>query len=436
MNMKMNMKNLIPKDMRPITTLWATQLLSTLGSSMTSFALIVWAYQQEGSALSSALLAVCSYAPYVLMSIFAGALCDRWDRTKTLLICDALAACGTLAVAILLHTGGLQLWHLYLINALSGLMNTIQQPAADVTVTLLTPKSRLQRVASMRAFSTALTNILAPALASAMLLGLGMTAVLAFDLATFAAAFVSLAWLIPIPRTEKQDKGESLLDSAGVGLRYLKQHRGVLYLMLLLAGINLVASMFNATLPAMMLSRNGGSEAALATIQTVTGVAMLIGSLIASALPQPKSRVRMIMNALLLSMSTENFCLALGRSLPVWCLGAVLGWIAIPLMNTNMEALLRGYIPVELQGRVWATRNTFQFFTIPIGYLAGGWLVDNVFEPLMAAQPDGSWLRLLFGTGKGTGAAVLFLLLGFAGVIVCMTARHARAIWALEEDKA
>lgn len=432
----MNIKHLIPKDMRPITGLWLTQLLSTLGSSMTSFALIVWAYQQEGSALSSALLAVCSYAPYVLMSIFAGALIDRWDRKKTLLICDALAACGTLTIALLLHSGGLRLWHLYLINALSGLMNTIQQPAADVTVTLLTPKNRLQRVAGMRAFSNALTNILAPALASAMLLGLGMTAVLIFDLMTFAAAFVSLMWLIPIPRTDKQDKGESLMDSAKVGLKYLQQHRGVLYLMLLLAGINLVASMFNATLPAMMLSRNGGSEAALATIQTVTGVAMLAGSLIASVLPQPKSRVRVIMNALLLSMSTENFCLALGRSLPVWCVGAVLGWIAIPLMNTNMEALLRGYIPIDIQGRVWAARNTFQFFTIPVGYLLGGWLVDQVFEPLMAAQGADGWLTALFGQGKGSGAAALFLLLGFAGVIICLAARNNRAIRALEEEKA
>ena len=134
------MKWTFPRDMRPITTLWATQLLSTLGSSMTSFALIVWAYQQEGSALSSALLAVCSYAPYVLMSIFAGALIDRWDTKKTLLICDALAACGTLTIALLLHSGGLRLWHLYLINALSGLMNTIQQPASEVAVTAILPR--------------------------------------------------------------------------------------------------------------------------------------------------------------------------------------------------------------------------------------------------------------------------------------------------------
>ncbi len=66
-----------PAGMRPFLLLWSTQSLSALGSSMTSFALIVWSYQQQGSALTTSLLSVCSYAPYVAMSLFAGALCDR-----------------------------------------------------------------------------------------------------------------------------------------------------------------------------------------------------------------------------------------------------------------------------------------------------------------------------------------------------------------------
>ena len=85
---------------------------------------------------------------------------------------------------------------------------------------------------------------------------------------------------------------------------------------------------------------------------------------------------------------------------------------------------------------MWAARNTFQFFTIPVGYLLGGWLVDQVFEPLMAAQGADGWLTALFGQGKGSGAAALFLLLGFAGVIICLAARNNRAIRALEEEKA
>lgn len=107
---------------------------------MTGFALIVWSYRQQGSALSTAMLSVCTYAPYVLLSVFAGALSDRWGRKRTMLVCDTLAALSTVAVMALLATNRLQLWHLYGINAFNGLMNTVQQPAGDVAITLLTPR--------------------------------------------------------------------------------------------------------------------------------------------------------------------------------------------------------------------------------------------------------------------------------------------------------
>lgn len=141
--------------------------------------------------------------------------------------------------------------------------------------------------------------------------------------------------------------------------------------------------------------------------------------------------------ALLVSMSTENFLLALGHSMPVWCVGAVLGWLPIPLMNANLDVLFRTHIPVEMQGRVYAARNSLQFFTIPLGYLLGGALVDTVFEPFMAAQTPESLFGRLFGTGKGSGAAFLFLVLGFLGVAVCLCFRRSKPIRGLEaSDKA
>ena len=93
--------------LRSFLVLWATQSLSTLGSSMTSFALIIWSYEQEGSALMTALLTICSYTPYVLLSVFAGAISDRWDKKKIMLACDTAAAVCTLSIFFLLKTGRL-----------------------------------------------------------------------------------------------------------------------------------------------------------------------------------------------------------------------------------------------------------------------------------------------------------------------------------------
>ena len=240
-----------------------------------------------------------------------------------------------------------------------------------------------------------------PILATAVLGIAGMSAVIVFDLLTFAAAFVTLAWKIRIPETSGREwKRESLLTSAGQGIVYLRTERGIFGLILFLAAINLVASIYDAAFPAMMLSRKGGNETVMGMVNAVIGIATLVGSILASVLPKPKSRVRVICNSLLFAMSFENFMLALGRTPLIWCIGGFLGWIAIPLMNTNLDVILRTRIPLEMQGRVYSVRNSFQFFTIPIGYFLGGFLVDRVFEPMMAAQKEGSFLIRLFWRRK------------------------------------
>ena len=103
-------------------------------------------------------------------------------------------------------------------------------------------------------------------------------------------------------------------------------------------------------------------------------------------------------------------------------------------MSTNLEAIFRLTIPQQIQGRVFAARNTFQFFTIPLGYLLGGWLVDQVFEPFMAAQAADSLLSRCFGVGKGSGAALFFAVLWLAGIGVCLLMRLDQTVWRMERD--
>lgn len=124
------------KELRYFIILWLTQSFSSLGSAMTNFALVIWLYQDSGSALTTALLTVCSYAPYVVMSIFAGVISDKWNKKAVMLICDTFAAACTIAVFILLKTDTLEVWHLYILNGLNGLMNSVQALITFVTAFL------------------------------------------------------------------------------------------------------------------------------------------------------------------------------------------------------------------------------------------------------------------------------------------------------------
>ena len=177
-----------------------------------------------------------------------------------MLICDSLAAASTLVIGILLLQGTLEIWHLYILNAVNGCMNTLQQPSSEVAITLLTPKKQYARAGALRMFSNSLNTLLVPVFATSVYALFGMQTILLIDLISFSVAFTALAFFIRLPAVEAVSaiEKQSLLNGVKSGLHWLRENRGVLDLILYLAAINLVASTLDAALPYMLLMREGG----------------------------------------------------------------------------------------------------------------------------------------------------------------------------------
>ncbi len=413
------MKNRI-KQLRDFYIIWSTQSLSQLGSAITGFALTLWMYEKTGSALSTAALSICTYAPYIIMSIFAGAITDKFDKKKTMLICDLMAALTTVLVFVLYKTDTLTMWHLYAINAFSGLMNTVQQPASEVAYVLVVPKEHYQKTSGFQSLSRALISIGNPLIAAALYGLAGLDVVIAVDLVTFAIAFIALLFFIELPEIEnKASEDANVLKLAKEGLKFLKDTPLILTVILFMSGVNLTASSFDAVLPALVIPLAGNHVYGIVT--ACSGVAMVLGSFLPMVMPKPKDRVRVIYLTMLFSLGIENFILAFSRNPILWCIGQILGWVFVPLMAANQNVIMRNMIPVELQGRVYACRNTLQFFTIPIGLFLGGFFVDHICEPFMAMRSPGSFWTVLFGSGKGSGAALMMGILGVTGTVLCIT---------------
>ena len=200
----------------------------------------------------------------------------------------------------------------------------------------------------------------------------------------------------------------------------MRENPLIMALILFMSGVNLVASAFDAVLPGYVLPNPKGGSSVLGIVTSCSGIAMIVGSLAVSVLPKPKNRVKIIYLSMLFSLGTENFLLAFSREPLLWCIGQMIGWILVPIMNANLDVVLRTTIPMELQGRVYACRNTLQFFTIPIGLFIGGFMVDNVCGPFMRVYGNLSVLKTLFGSGKGSGAALMMLILGVSGSLICL----------------
>lgn len=221
------------KEMKIFLILWLTQSFSALGSSMTAYALIIWSYNQKGSALATASLMVCSYAPYVIFSVFAGALSDSWNKKFTMLVCDSITALTTIIVLVLLISNRLEIWHIYVINAVGGVMNTVQSPASEVAVTKILPEKYYQKVGGLRYMSNSANTILTPIITTAVIGFFGLEAVICIDLITFAAAFLTLLLFIKIPEDNKRsEERDNFIRSVKSGVIWLKNQQGVFTLIL------------------------------------------------------------------------------------------------------------------------------------------------------------------------------------------------------------
>jgi len=267
--------------------------------------------------------------------------------------------------------------------------------------------------------SRSLISILNPLIATALYAFAGLNGVIAVDIGSFVIAFIVLLGFIHIPES-KSERKENVLVLAKEGIGFLKNNLMILTLIVFMSGVNLVASAFDAALPGFVLPNPKGGQAVLGIVTSCSGIAMIFGSLLVSVLPKPKDRVRVVYWTMLFSVGSENLLLAFSREPVLWCIGQIIGWTLVPVMGANLDVILRTTIPVELQGRVYACRNTLQFFTIPIGLFLGGFMVDRVCEPFMAEYGHLAVLRTLFGIGKGSGAALVMFILGVGGILICM----------------
>lgn len=427
------------KELRLFMIIWFGQLISSVGSAMTSFALIIWAYELTGKAGTLAMLGFYSCITFVLASLVAGGYVDRWDRRKVMMISDLGAGMMTLLLLLLYLSGKLQIWHLYMVEGVSGVFRAFQSPAYFASVTLIVPPKHLMRVNGMNSLSNYASTALAPIFAGLLLHWTGIKMIFLVDLATMFFAVFTLM-MVQIPRPAEMEK--STLDIRGAlreskfGISYIRRHPGLLGILCVHFCINLFGTIsYFAVLSPMILARSGGDTMALSAIQTIMGVGGIVGALLVSVWGGTRKKIHTYLASTAISFFVCDFLLAVGRTLPIWMVAGAFSTITIPFITSPYYAIWQMKIPPEIQGRVFSVRDMFQIASQPVGYLVGGFLADMVFEP---AMNPGGWLapalQGLVGSGPGAGMASMFLLTCVLGTMTGLSGFFIPAIRNVETD--
>lgn len=404
------------------TVIWIGQVFSLLGTSMTGFALAIWAWELTGQATALALLGFFGFAPLVIASPVAGALVDRHSRKKVMILADFAAGLPTVGVLLLYTAGNLQIWQLYIANAIAGTFQSFHFPAYSAAVTMMLPKKHYGRASGMLSVADFSSMIVAPVVAALLLTIINLSGVLMIDIATFTFA-IGMLLLVHIPQPTVTDAGKrsvgSIWKESFYGFRYIYERPSLLGLQLVFFFSNLVASVGNTLTAPMILARTGNDTIALGSVMSAFGVGGLVGSVLLSFWGGPKRKVHGVLLGMAFSSLFGQFLVGLGRVPVVWAVAFFLAMLFLPITNGSNQAIWQAKVAPDVQGRVFATRRLIAQISVPIGMLLAGTLADRVFEPAM--RPDGSLAGVfggLVGVGSGAGMALMFVIAGVLGIIV------------------
>ena len=403
---------------------WLGQFVSLAGSGITSFAVGVWTFERTGSATHFALIGLCAVLPRVVLSPLAGTLVDRWDRRRAMIVSDLGAGLTTLCLFLLLLAGQLEIWHIYLLTGINAAFATLQWPAFSAATALLVPKEHLGRANGLVQLGTAVSEILAPALAGTLFGIVHLQGIILIDFATFGLAVVTLV-LVRFPEPDAALASRSATGSLGrdltFGWEYISTRPGLLGLLVFFAIVNFFWGMVGALITPMILSWT--SSDVLGMIIAIAGGGMLAGSLIMSIWGGPKRRINGVLHFELLG----GACFILmGLSPSFWpvAAGAFGAHVTIAIVYGSNQAIWQTKVAPEVQGRVFATQQMVARAASPLAYLLAGPLADRVFDPLLApAGPLAGSVGQFLGTGPGRGIGLLFVLMGMVLIVVTLIGR-------------
>lgn len=416
------MKRNKPTGMTAFIFIWIGQIVSVLASSMSHFGLTIWMYQQTESATAMGLMQVFFVTPFLIMSPFAGAMVDRYNRKLMMMLSDLTAVIATSGVFVLFLTGDLEFWHLYIAAVLNGIGNTFQWPAYSATISTMVPKEQLGRVNGLMSLVDAGPGVVAPMLAGALLPVIHLSGLLIIDIVTFFFAVGTLL-VVHIPQPKLSEEGKqaqgSLLKEAAFGFRYIFTRPSMLGLQMVFFFGNLFSGIAFTVLSPMILAKTNQNSLIFGSVQTIGAIGAIVGSVIMSAWGGFKKRIHGVLGSWTFFGLVGMIIMGLKYGFPAWIVAASLGHFSSQILNASNQAIWQSKVAPDIQGRVFSARRLIAWFTNPISPIIGGTLADYVLEPAMRTSSNlSNTFGWLVGTGPGTGMGLLMILCGIMTALV------------------
>ncbi|MDJ0737595.1 MAG: MFS transporter [Nostocaceae cyanobacterium] len=408
------------QSLRNFIIVWIGQLISAIGSSMTTFAIEIWVWEVTGEATSFTLLGFFTLLPSIAVTMISGLIVDRYQRKLLMIIGDTVAVLVTIIIILLYVTKNLQIWHLYITGAIAGIFSELQYLAYSASVGLMIPKKHYSRASSMEFLSSYGSQIIAPAFAGYLYHVIGLLGISLIDIFTFTCAITSIfAVKIPQPaQNNDNQESENIFQQLGFSWRYIYTHKNLLALLTIGLLFWFFHDLGGSIYTPMILARSNNNTIVLGSLASAAGIGGVVGALIMGVWGGPKRPINGFLWGMI-GAGISKIIFGLGNSAFVWISAQFCSSLNFPLNGSSENTIWLTKVAANIQGRVFAVRSLLLQFVSAMAYLIAGPIVDSVFEPAM--KPGGQFIWLfagIFGTDKGAGMALLYTLCALCMLLV------------------
>jgi MFS family permease len=362
--------------------LWTASTVSNLGDGINAAALPLFAATLTRDARLIAGLTVAFTLPWLLFSLPAGAIVDRLDRRRVMWRVNVARGLLVGCIALLGLASEAPMWPLYAIALAMGVCETLFDNAAQAMMPAIVRPDLLETANGRMYAAETVTNQFAGPPAGSFLFAAALSAPFWVDSATFFISALLIATLVgsfrpAAARTPSEADGErrTIRGDIAEGLRWLRGHRLLRTLAVLLGVLNLTGAMANSTFVLFALEELDVSETAFGMLLAGRAVGCVVGGLVGGRVVEALGQARALLSAAVVTSAIPIVVGIVAEPISTMVLMSMIGFFVVE-WNIITVSLRQQIIPDQLFGRVNSVYRFFGTGMMPIGALLGGFLAQ------------------------------------------------------------
>ncbi|HEX6479610.1 MAG TPA: MFS transporter [Ktedonobacteraceae bacterium] len=355
--------------------LWSGQMVSNVGTEVSTLAFPLLILALTNSPAQAGFAGALRALPYLIFSLPAGALIDRWDRKRVMILCDTGRALSMASIPVALVLGHLTILQLYLVSLIEGTLFVFFNIAEAACLPRVVPKEQLPAATAQNMATDGITVLLGPSLGGALYTA-GRLLPFVADAVSYVVSVISLFFIRTKFQKERVAARRNLWVEIREGLNWLWHQPLIRFIAILTGGNNLINSGY-VLIIIVLAQQQHASSFTIGLIFAVGGIGGIIGALIATSLQKRLSFAQAIIGtSWLFALFIPLYAIAPNPLM----LGIITAatFVAGPIYNVVQFSYRSAIIPDELQGRVNSVFRLIAFGGQPLGLALTGLLIQNI----------------------------------------------------------